>query len=89
MYGFYKGASYRNGKEFYLGSPMGVSEECCELDIEEANLIKGQQFIYIFDFGDMWEFRMRVMNFIENQEFDVLPQIIEMKGESPDQYEFH
>jgi hypothetical protein len=89
MYGFYKGASFRNGKEFYLGNPMGASEEYCELCIEEANIIKGQQFAYIFDFGDMWEFKIQVMDFIENEEFDVLPEIIEMKGESPDQYEYH
>lgn len=86
MYGFYNGVSYRSGKEFYSGSPMGVSDEYEELTIEEANFYKGKQFIYLFDFGDSWEFKITIIDFIENEENDFLPEILDSKGEAPQQY---
>lgn len=86
MYAFYNGTSYRNGKEFYSANPLGESEEYEDLTIEDAQLYKGQQFIYLFDFGDMWEFKIQVTDFIENEETDLVPQIIDSKGESPQQY---
>jgi len=87
MYAFYTGTSYRNGKEFYCANPLGESEEYDDdLAIEGAEIYKGQQFIYLFDFGDMWEFKIQVMDFIENEETDLLPKIIESKGKSPQQY---
>lgn len=86
MYAFYTGTSYRNGKEFYCANPLGESEEYEDLTIEDAELYKGQQFIYLFDFGDMWEFKIQVMDFIENEEADFVPQIIESKGKSVQQY---
>jgi len=84
MYAFYKGTSYKNGKEFYSANPFGESDEYEDLTIEDAEIYKGQQFVYLFDFGDMWEFKIRVMDFIENEETD--SKIIESKGESPQQY---
>lgn len=84
MYAFYTGTSYSNGKEFYSANPLGESDEYEDLTIEDAEIYKGQQFVYLFDFGDMWEFKIQVMDFIENEEAD--PQIIERKGKSPQQY---
>lgn len=84
MYAFYTGSSYRNGKEFYSADPLGESNEYEDLTIEDAEIYKGQQFVYLFDFGDMWEFKIQVMDFIENEETD--SKIIESKGESPQQY---
>ena len=84
MYAFYKGTSYRNGKEFYSANPLGESDEYEDLTIEDAEMYKGQQFVYLFDFGDMWQFQIQVMDFIENEETD--SKIIESKVESPQQY---
>lgn len=86
MYAFYTGLSCRTGKEFYLANPFGKSAEYEELTIEQADFYKGQQFIYLFDFGDTWEFKIQVMDFIENEE--AAPEIIEVKGESPEQYSY-
>lgn len=86
MYAFYTGASHKTGKEFYSADPMGRSDEYDELKIEDSEIYKGQQFIYLFDFGDMWEFKIKVMDFIENEESSLSPQIIESKGDSPQQY---
>ena len=84
MYAFYKGTSYRNGKEFYSANPLGESDEYEDLTIEDVEIYKGQQFVYLFDFGYMWQFKIQVMDFIENEETD--SKIIESKGESPQQY---
>lgn len=86
MYAFYDGASYRSGKEFYSGNPMGVSDEYEDLTIEDFNIYKGKQFIYLFDFGDMWEFKVTTIDFIENEERNLSPEIIASKGKAPQQY---
>lgn len=86
MYAFYTGTSCRTGKEFYSANPFGESAEYEELTIEQVDLYKGQQFIYLFDFGDMWEFKIQVIDCIENEE--AAPEIIEVKGESPQQYSY-
>ncbi len=86
MYAFLKGSNYRNGKEFYRANPLGESEEYDNLTIEDANIYKGQQFIYLFDFGDRWEFKIKVIDFSENEELDSKPYIINSKGKSPIQY---
>ena len=86
MYAFYTGTSYRNGKEFYCANPLGESKEYEDLKIEDVEFYKGQQFIYLFDFGDMWEFKIQVTDFIENEETDFVPQIIDSKGKAPQQY---
>jgi hypothetical protein len=86
MYAFYTGTSYRNRKEFYCANPLGESNEYEDLTVEDAEIYKGQKFMYLFDFGDMWKFEIQVIDFIENEETDLLPQIIESKGKSPEQY---
>lgn len=86
MYAFYTGTSYRNGKEFYCANSLGESEDYEDLTIEDVELYKGQQFIYLFDFGDKWEFNIQVIDFIEDEEIDFVPQIIDSKGKSPQQY---
>lgn len=34
----------------------------------------------------MWEFKIHVIDFVENEEIDFVPQIIESKGKAPKQY---
>lgn len=84
MYSFYDGISYRNGKEFYSADPLGESDEYEDLTVEDIELYKGKEFGYLFDFGDMWDFKIQVIDFIENEEEDI--QIIDSKGKSPQQY---
>jgi len=86
MYAFYTGTSYKNRKEFYCANPLGESNEYEDLTVEDAEIYKGQKFMYLFDFGDMWKFEIQVIDFIENEETDLFPQIIESKGKSPEQY---
>ena len=65
---------------------MGVSDEYEEMTIEEAELYEGQLITYLFDFGDMWEFKITVLDYIEENIEIIRPEIIESKGKSPEQY---
>lgn len=38
--------------------------------------LQGDQFIYLFDFGDMGQFKVTVLKFIENEEDGFVPEII-------------
>nr|WP_300839038.1 hypothetical protein [uncultured Acetatifactor sp.] len=50
----------------------------------ELNLRKGQKFTYLFDFGDQWQFDIRVLG-IQEGAVDA-PEIIRAVGEAPEQY---
>lgn len=57
-----------------------------DVEIGELELNEKQSFLYLFDYGDEWRFRVDVYN-IEKTEVKLLkPQIIENKGEPPEQY---
>ena len=56
-----------------------------EAIIGELGLYKGQKILYLFDYGDSWEFLVQLMS-IENEEEVAEPKIIESKGENPPQY---
>jgi hypothetical protein len=53
-----------------------------------AGLFEGKKFLYLFDFGDSWEFNIDVVS-IKPEEEEEEPneaKIIESVGESPSQY---
>jgi len=57
-----------------------------EAVIGELDLYVGQKILYLFDFGDMWEFDVQLVEILEEDTIVLKPQIIESKGESPEQY---
>lgn len=57
-----------------------------DVTIAELYLEEGQQFLYVFDFGDEWHFQVTVEKITEGIE-NVLPSIRQEKGEAPQQYE--
>lgn len=52
--------------------------------LEKLNLSKGDQFKYVFDFGDEWRFQCKVLRVLEDN-VDI-PCVIRSVGESPEQY---
>lgn len=50
----------------------------------ELDLKKGQKFTYLFDFGDMWQFDIRVLEIREGMVR--MPEIIRAEGNAPQQY---
>ncbi len=55
-----------------------------DVTLEELNLFVGDQFKYVFDFGDEWVFQCKVLR--KFNEPNVENQIIKVVGESPEQY---
>lgn len=72
-------------EEMYY-SHRAEGDECLTKDykLEQFGLSKGDQFKYVFDFGDEWRFQCKVL-----RELDVrtdIPGVIRRVGESPEQY---
>jgi hypothetical protein len=59
-----------------------------EAIISELGLYVGQKILYLFDYGDSWEFIIQLATIEENEEELKEPQITEIKGEAPPQYGF-
>ena len=57
--------------------------------IGELGLYTGQKILYLFDYGDSWEFVVQLLAIEENEEELKKPQITEIKGEAPPQYGFY
>lgn len=57
-----------------------------EVKIGELDLNEKQSFLYLFDYGDEWKFKVDVYSIEEMNAKLLNPQIIETKGELPQQY---
>lgn len=55
-----------------------------ETALAEAGLRAGQQFKYLFDFGDEWLFQCKILK--ELDQITDSPKIIRWKGDPPEQY---
>ncbi|MDO9535573.1 MAG: hypothetical protein Q7J85_09665 [Bacillota bacterium] len=86
LYAFYVGGTRRTGKPVYCSNVEEVGKPAEETTIEEMELYKGQKLYYLFDFGDMWEFDIELIQIEKNMPLPLRPIIIETKGESPEQY---
>lgn len=54
--------------------------------IGELGLHTGQKILYYFDYGDSWEFAVQLLEINEDGAPTENPEIIEIKGEAPEQY---
>ena len=54
--------------------------------LQKAGLAKGMKFLYLFDFGDEWLFRCKVLR--ELEERTDIPCILRSVGEAPPQYSY-
>ena len=55
--------------------------------IGEAKLHEGKSFLYLFDFGSEWHFKVSVQAIKTEEKPPKKPKIIESVGENPEQYE--
>ena len=51
------------------------------------NLEQGREFLYIFDYGDEWRFRIRLHAINPDASEGDYPRIVQSVGEAPAQYE--
>jgi hypothetical protein len=55
--------------------------------LEDLNLEPKQEFMYLFDYGDEWRFKVRVHAINDNADPDAeYPRLVESVGEAPEQY---
>lgn len=54
--------------------------------IGQLGLTRGQNFLYLFDFGDEWKFDVRVEEILDSDLPPARPLVIVKKGASPEQY---
>lgn len=60
-----------------------------EVTIGELGLFKGQRILYLFDYGDSWEFDVQLVNILQDETLVKKFEIIEVKGEAPPQYGYY
>lgn len=69
---------------YYSHRAEGDERLTKDYKLEQFGLSKGDQFKYVFDFGDEWRFQCKIL-----RELDVrtdIPGVIRRVGESPEQY---
>ena len=82
---FFMDNHYWSGNAAFFSMKMHGDERLTKsYKLEKLNLTKGDQFKYVFDFGDEWRFQCKVLREIEEK--TDIPCIIRSVGESPEQY---
>jgi hypothetical protein len=59
-----------------------------EVTIGELELYEGQRILYLFDYGDSWEFDIVLEKTDSNGSLPLNPKIVEKKGKAPEQYRY-
>lgn len=84
---------YRNSVEYthpYALEDQGMFESTAQdaspITIGNLALRKGQEFYYLFDFGDSWWHQIAVEKTGEEADDGTYPRIMKRKGKSPEQY---
>lgn len=81
---------FMDGKRYSRNAyhnPFGDEEPFAdEAVIGELGLYLGQKILYLFDYGDSWEFKVLLNEIGESETELEEPEIIESKGEAPPQY---
>ncbi len=71
----------RGSESPHAGGPFADGVTLGELD-----LYPGQQFLYLFDFGDQWQFLVTLLEINTTQPEPKNPKIIDKLGKNPEQY---
>ena len=82
---FFMDNHYWSGNAAFFSMKMYGDERLTKsYKLEKLNLSKGDQFKYVFDFGDEWRFQCKVLRELDEQLHT--PRVIRSVGESPEQY---
>lgn len=85
LYSFFMDGKLWSRERF--SSPHDDQGVCVdEVHIGELGLFVGQNILYLFDYGDMWLFRVELEEIRTEGAKPRKPKIIEKKGKSPEQY---
>ncbi|MCX9085875.1 MAG: hypothetical protein OIN87_13875 [Candidatus Methanoperedens sp.] len=86
-YGFDNDHLYCFCMDGKIRSKMRISSpNVDEVFIGELGLFIGQVILYLFDYGDVWSFRVKLEEIRTEGTKPGEPEIIDSRGESPEQY---
>ena len=60
--------------------------DASKVRIDSFGFVQGQQFLYLYDYGDEWTFRVTVEQIDEQNTNNFTPQLVGEKGDGPEQY---
>lgn len=70
-------------------SPLDDEGPCAdEVVIGELGLYPGKIFLYLFDYGAEWDFKIEVEEINSDKPLPLIPQIVATRGEAPEQYRY-
>lgn len=76
----------RNSRNAYDSPNCEEGPFVDEVSIGELELYEGQRILYLFDYGDSWEFDVLLEKIDSSRKLPSKPKIIEKKGKAPKQY---
>ena len=85
LYSFYMDGK-RYSDDVYNSSFGDIPPYAYEAVIGKLGLYRGKKILYLFDFGDSWEFLVQLVAIDENEKEIKKPLITEVKGKAPSQY---
>ncbi|MEW9125056.1 MAG: plasmid pRiA4b ORF-3 family protein [Thermotaleaceae bacterium] len=85
LYSFFIDAK-RYSKHAYHSPMSDEGPFTDEVTIGELELYEGQKILYLFDYGDSWEFEVKLLKKKNDEIPPRKPKVIEIKGEAPRQY---
>ena len=80
------GARMRAMILFFQGSRSEPRLPATRMRIESLNLKPKRKFLYLFDYGDEWQFEVEFLK-EGSSEKALYPRIIDSRGEAPQQYQ--
>lgn len=86
LYAFFMGKKAWQGQA-YWGPHSDERPRADKTKLSSLDLEKGQSFLYLFDFGDEWLFKVKVEKVLETEMVPLKPAVVESKGLAPYQYE--
>jgi hypothetical protein len=87
LYAFFMdGRPWSQGGETYWSPNNDEGILADAVKIGEAKLYAGKSFLYLFDFGYEWRFKVIVKAINSDEEPLKQPKIVESVGENPEQY---
>jgi Plasmid pRiA4b ORF-3-like protein len=87
LYAFFMdGRRWSQGSDVFWSPNNNEGIFADEVQIGEAKLIEGKTFLYLYDFGSEWHFKVTVKAINTEEKPPKKPKVIESVGESPEQY---
>ncbi len=83
---------FMDGKRWSKSADSYSSPRCLDevpataIKIGQAGLFEGKNFLYLFDFGDEWQFKIFVEAVLPNAKEPDSPTLISTVGDNPEQY---